>query len=109
MKPRDADSSPPESPSEHRSKGSPDPRRCVICGQSNDCALAREGGDSGQPCWCTTEVFPKNLVASISRKRGQTQCLCMACLEAYRAGELDVTPAEMARQQVGEDGKGDST
>jgi hypothetical protein len=33
----------------------------------------------------------------------------MACLEAYRAGELDVTPAEMARQQVGEDGKGDST
>jgi hypothetical protein len=57
-----------------------DRSRCVLCGQPNDCALAREGQPGDGPCWCVDETFPTSLRERARAKDDGASCICRACL-----------------------------
>ncbi|WP_434802523.1 cysteine-rich CWC family protein [Paracidovorax avenae] len=55
----------------------PDPGRCPLCGQSNQCAI--EAGQPAESCWCMdTLVKPAALAAVPEAARGMA-CLCPRC------------------------------
>ena len=55
----------------------PDPARCPLCGQSNQCAI--EAGQPAAGCWCMgTPVDPATLAAVPDAARGLA-CLCPRC------------------------------
>jgi hypothetical protein len=60
-----------------------DRSRCVLCGEANDCAMAR--GDDGQtneaPCWCVGEAFPGRLLERARDTDDGASCICRRCLE----------------------------
>ncbi len=86
-----------------------DASRCVLCGEPNDCALARRGGgelgepgepsepsesregggdlagEDAAPCWCRPLRFPPALLARARTLDGGTACVCRRCLEAALA------------------------
>lgn len=54
--------------------------RCPLCGQANDCAVARSGSFD-QPCWCTSiQISPEALARIPEDQRGKA-CVCRACAE----------------------------
>jgi hypothetical protein len=61
-----------------------DRSRCVLCGELNDCALARDGADADEPCWCVDESFPVSLRARATDQDGGDSCICRACLAKDR-------------------------
>lgn len=55
----------------------PDPSRCPLCGQPNQCAMA--AGLAPESCWCmTAPIAPGALDALHEAERGQ-RCICQAC------------------------------
>ena len=62
-------------------KQTPDRGSCVLCGEPNECALARGGGTSEDPCWCFEASFPVELLAAATTKDGGQSCVCRRCLE----------------------------
>lgn len=96
---------------------------CVLCGQPNDCALAKAAnseseqncgaGQSGQsrevadgrpeggsckevngPCWCVGKTFPPALLAKATALDQGAGCICRGCLS--RAAESDTEENEEA-------------
>lgn len=76
-----------------RSAVASDLSRCLVCGEPNDCALAKRsdaGAERGETsCWCVAEDFPRELVQRLSALAESPRCVCRACLARYRAGDLD--------------------
>ncbi len=66
----------------------PDPARCPLCGQGNQCAI-----EAGQPiagCWCMgSAVSPAALAALPDTARGLA-CLCPRCA----AGAREASPTD---------------
>jgi Cysteine-rich CWC len=58
-----------------------DPRRCPLCGVSNQCAMerARETGQAQPPCWCTQTQFNRAALDAIPPKARRLACICQAC------------------------------
>ncbi len=59
----------------------PDPRRCPLCGQVNQCAMERERetGVAQGPCWCTTATFAPALLARVAPQNRNLACICARC------------------------------
>ena len=68
--------------SDSRIEISVDRSRCVICGEPNDCALAREGDASKEPCWCVGKAFPADLRERATTRDGGESCICRRCLDS---------------------------
>ncbi len=68
--------------SDSRIKISVDRSICVICGEANDCALAREGEASKQSCWCVGKAFPAALRERATARDGGESCICRRCLDS---------------------------
>ncbi len=69
----------------------PDPARCPLCGQSNQCAI--EAGQPAAGCWCMgTAVDPAALAAVPDAARGLA-CLCPRCAAGERAAPPDSASA----------------
>jgi hypothetical protein len=58
-----------------------DRSRCVLCGEPNECALARDQADAGEPCWCVGQSFPRTLRVRATEQDGGESCICRRCLE----------------------------
>ena len=60
------------------------PRFCVLCGEPNDCAMAkREAGEKSEdPCWCALQSFPETLTKKADEVDGGASCICLRCLKS---------------------------
>lgn len=58
-----------------------DPARCPLCGQPNDCAMARQRatGQAQPPCWCTQVTFSAALLARVPPPARGVACVCARC------------------------------
>lgn len=76
---RDAVRSPMTTP-----RPTPDPSRCPLCGQLNQCAMEaeRETGVQQPPCWCTSVTFEPALLDRIAAPARGLACVCRACAAA---------------------------
>ncbi|MEI7729192.1 MAG: cysteine-rich CWC family protein [Verrucomicrobiota bacterium] len=52
---------------------------CPLCGQPNDCELAKQGNHEG-PCWCWNEKPSEAALARIPAELRHKVCLCHDCL-----------------------------
>ncbi|MGA9174339.1 MAG: cysteine-rich CWC family protein [Thermoactinomyces sp.] len=55
---------------------------CPICGQDNAC-----GNLSDRPhetCWCTDEIFPREIFALVPPEQLNKSCICRDCLEKFK-------------------------
>ena len=59
----------------------PDPRRCPLCGNFNDCGVAA-GQES---CWCFTEAVPAEILKRIPAEARGIACVCRRCVSSQRA------------------------
>ncbi len=59
------------------------PELCPLCGQPNECQLAKQAGCKG-PCWCMKEYFPPELLARVPEETRRCACICKCCLDAAR-------------------------
>ena len=63
-----------------------DRSRCALCGEPNECALAKEAGAKASPrCWCVGQSFPESLLARATGRDGGDCCICRRCLERARS------------------------
>ncbi|MDG9783000.1 cysteine-rich CWC family protein [Metapseudomonas otitidis] len=53
-----------------------DPARCPLCGQPNQCSLAR--GDA-QPCWCFSVEIDPEALRQVPLEARDRACLCPRC------------------------------
>jgi hypothetical protein len=59
----------------------PDPSRCPLCGQVNQCAMEVEKatGVKQPPCWCTQVDFGAALLQRVPAELQRKACICRAC------------------------------
>lgn len=58
--------------------GAIDPKKCPLCGQSNDCGV-NEGAD----CWCRAETFTEALLSNIPVEHSRQTCICQHCVKKF--------------------------
>ncbi|HGX93298.1 MAG TPA: DNA or RNA helicase of superfamily II [Candidatus Tenderia sp.] len=58
----------------------PDPRRCPLCGQANQCGATR---DDGRGCWCQSLSIPAALLAQLPPETRDKACICRSCIDAF--------------------------
>ncbi len=77
----------------------PDPTRCPLCGADNRCAMEIETatGVAQAACWCVSQRFPPELLASLPAGLQGTACICARCLAAFSAGLTRPTEQETNR------------
>ncbi|MGB8330389.1 MAG: cysteine-rich CWC family protein [Polyangiales bacterium] len=54
-----------------------DPRKCPLCGMSNECAVAE--GQDADSCWCMTATMSAVALAAIPREAQGKVCICAKC------------------------------
>lgn len=54
---------------------------CPLCGRANDCGMVKS---PDKPCWCTNEVFPKELLEQVPEELKHKACICYRCLKEFR-------------------------
>jgi hypothetical protein len=52
-----------------------DPDRCPLCGNGNDCGMAR----GAETCWCFEAVIPDELIEKVPAEARGVVCVCKAC------------------------------
>jgi hypothetical protein len=52
-----------------------DPSRCAICGEPNECGMAR--GDSD--CWCFNTTIPSSVLELVPEQARNVVCVCASC------------------------------
>lgn len=57
-----------------------DPSRCALCGEPNECGMAR--GDS--ECWCYSTVIPEKALDLVPLAAREKVCICAKCAEKHR-------------------------
>ncbi|ABM31013.1 cysteine-rich CWC family protein [Paracidovorax citrulli] len=55
----------------------PDPARCPLCGQSNQCAI--EAGRPAASCWCMDALVSPTALAAVPDPARGMACLCPRC------------------------------
>ncbi|MEZ5739887.1 MAG: cysteine-rich CWC family protein [Burkholderiaceae bacterium] len=60
----------------------PDPARCPLCGQHNQCAMQKKGPDESGPCWCVSTRFTPALLARLPPAALGKACICPRCARA---------------------------
>ncbi|MBX3655966.1 MAG: cysteine-rich CWC family protein [Ramlibacter sp.] len=62
----------------------PDPSRCPLCGETNQCAMQvqRLTGLPQEPCWCTRVDFAPALLARVPEAARRQACICHRCATA---------------------------
>ncbi len=65
-----------------------DPTRCPLCGEDNDCRMAR--GDS--TCWCVSMQVPKEVLDRVPLEAQGVACVCRFCATGRRH------PAQLMRE-----------
>ena len=63
-----------------------DRSRCALCGEPNDCALARAATDGTERCWCVDVDFPAELRERATAADGGASCICRRCAESAPVG-----------------------
>jgi hypothetical protein len=58
----------------------PDPQRCPLCGESNECGVAR----GFSTCWCFNKPIPDDVLKRIPREARQFACACEPCASGKR-------------------------
>ena len=60
---------------------------CPLCGKTNRCAveIETETRQKQPPCWCVTQDFSANLLATLPKEAQGTACICKACAEQTTA------------------------
>jgi hypothetical protein len=63
------------------SHSAPEPTRCPLCGQVNQCAMEveRVTGIAQPPCWCTQATFSQDLLEQLPAEALGQACICPAC------------------------------
>lgn len=59
------------------SQTAPEPERCPVCGQINDCAI--EAGLPGEECWCFQTSVSATALERIPEDLRGKACLCPRC------------------------------
>ncbi|MDO6445220.1 cysteine-rich CWC family protein [Colwellia sp. 1_MG-2023] len=62
---------------------------CPLCQTANKC-----GVNKAEPCWCTKEKVPAELIAQVSDKYVNKSCICQACIEKYNL-TIDLSKANI--------------
>ena len=62
------------------------PDRCPLCGQPNECQLAKQDDCKG-PCWCMDETFPPELLARVPEESRRRACICRRCVSEAKRTE----------------------
>lgn len=52
-----------------------DPLCCPLCGEENQCALARGRGN----CWCFSRSIPDEVLARVPLEAQEKACVCERC------------------------------
>jgi prepilin-type N-terminal cleavage/methylation domain-containing protein/prepilin-type processing-associated H-X9-DG protein len=60
----------------------PDPSRCPLCGETNDCQLCSPVANKG-PCWCLSVELPDKLLARVPAPFRNRACVCRRCIESF--------------------------
>ncbi|QQZ07733.1 cysteine-rich CWC family protein [Heyndrickxia vini] len=55
-------------------------KRCPICGENNQCCYSE---DASSICWCSEEVFPKEIFELVPVDLLKRTCICKNCLSAF--------------------------
>jgi prepilin-type N-terminal cleavage/methylation domain-containing protein/prepilin-type processing-associated H-X9-DG protein len=61
----------------------PDPGRCPICGEPNECQLCSPAAYKG-PCWCLSVEMPGELLALVPADFHNRACVCRRCVDSFR-------------------------
>jgi hypothetical protein len=74
--------------------------QCPLCGDSNQCRVARGELYKG-PCWCHEITVPQHILTQLAAERLEPACLCRPCLESVAkiSSELDDTDAILVEIQ----------
>ncbi|MEP7244366.1 MAG: cysteine-rich CWC family protein [Gammaproteobacteria bacterium] len=56
-----------------------DPRRCPLCGKSNECGMESGQGTGKAACWCFTRTIPESVLEQIPADARDQACVCSAC------------------------------
>jgi hypothetical protein len=52
-----------------------DPKRCPLCGNANQCGMAR----GGEKCWCSTAIISEDVLARVPPQARDVACICEKC------------------------------
>ncbi|WP_181295564.1 cysteine-rich CWC family protein [Pseudomonas sp. Q2-TVG4-2] len=64
----------------------PDPTRCPLCGQSNQCGQC-DPASAQQPCWCfNTDIAPETREQIPPEAKGKA-CLCSRCARGEQSAK----------------------
>ena len=61
-----------------------DPDRCPLCGNGNDCGMAR----GAETCWCFEATIPDELIERIPAEARGVVCVCKVCANEATAKPL---------------------
>jgi hypothetical protein len=66
-----------------KSENSPEPTRCPLCGQANQCAMEveRATGVEQPACWCTQVSFTRELLEQLPAESLGQSCICPLCAQ----------------------------
>ena len=68
----------------------PDPARCPLCGETNNCQLCTPMAYKG-PCWCASRDIPAALLARVPPESRNRACICKHCVDQFEL-ELKLSP-----------------
>ena len=58
--------------------------KCPLCGQDNQCAIARAEKPEKVDCWCMSVGIPSILVDAVPEKEKGQSCICQACVNQHQ-------------------------
>ena len=52
-----------------------DPKRCPLCGDENQCGMAK----AAAKCWCFTAIIPEAVLGQVPEQVRDRVCICEKC------------------------------
>ncbi len=68
-----------------------DPRRCPLCGNSNQCGIAT----GEKSCWCFSQPIPQGVLQKLPAEARGVMCVCRICAMSQNA--LERALAQLAK------------
>ena len=69
----------------------PDPGRCPLCGEMNECQLGSPGAYKS-PCWCLSVEMPEELLARVPENLRNRACICRKCVTRFQLERQPPSP-----------------
>lgn len=60
---------------------------CPLCGQPNECAMAKTGNPDA-PCWCREATIDPDAIAQARKTSGNKSCICKQCASSEQKVQL---------------------